>query len=208
MPTATLTREESKALTRKRLIEASLRLLGSDTDSRNLTTGNIAREAGVAQPTFYVHFRDMDDLLTAVVEARMHELRVAFNESRVAIELGALSPGGPDEALRAAFRVPLRAILDRPQLFKIYVQERLHRDSPLGRYCHMISAELRGDLAKDLLVWAELSERNQTPNEVDILAYGFSGMVETVALGYLDGKFDDVEEMIDVLVRFARGALG
>jgi hypothetical protein len=33
-------------------------------------------------------------------------------------------------------------------------------------------------------------------------------MVETVALGYLDGKFNDVEEMIDVLVRFARGALG
>jgi AcrR family transcriptional regulator len=31
-----------------------------------LSTGAVARAAGVAQPTFYVHFRDMDDLLRTI----------------------------------------------------------------------------------------------------------------------------------------------
>jgi AcrR family transcriptional regulator len=207
MPTATLTREESKALTRQRLIEAAVRLLSSPDESRTLTTGNVAKEAGVAQPTFYVHFRDMDDLLTAVVEVRMKELRTAFNESRGAIDLSALAPGGPDEALRSAFRVPVRAMLDRPLLFRVYVRERTHADSPLGRYCQLLYQELRKDLAADLRVWAAQIERGASANEVEILADAFSSMVEGVALGLLEGKYDDVEEVVDILVRYARGAL-
>jgi AcrR family transcriptional regulator len=208
MPTATLTREESKALTRKRLIEAALRRLSSSDESRSLTTGSVTKEAGIAQPTFYVHFRDMDDLLTAVVEVRMKELRVAFNESRGAIDLSTLSPGGPDEALRSAFRVPVRAMLDRPLLFRVYIRERSHADSPLGRYCQLLYRELRNDLADDLRIWAKQVERKVSANEVEILADAFSSMVEGVALGLLERKYEDVEEVIDILVRYARGALG
>lgn len=207
MPNPTLTRREAKSITRRRLIEAALELLSSDKDSRNLTTGQIAKRAGVAQPTFYVHFRDMDDLLGALVDARMAELREAFKRSRERIDLAAIASGAPDQALREAFRAPLAEVIERPRMFRIYMQERMHRDSPLGVFCHRLAGELRRDLADDLGVWAEATKRSTTRRELEIMADAFSGMVESVAIGHLDGRYEDIEQMIDVLSRFARGVL-
>ena len=57
-----LTREEGKLITRRRLLESAAKLLG-ETGYGALSVSAVARAAGVAQPTFYVHFRDKDHLL-------------------------------------------------------------------------------------------------------------------------------------------------
>ena len=46
-------------MTRHRLLRAATELLAEQGYER-LTTGRVAERAGVAQPTFYVHFSDLD----------------------------------------------------------------------------------------------------------------------------------------------------
>src|SRR5690606_516079 len=59
------TRQASKVRTRNRLVKSAIRVLHRSGASA-LTTGKIAADAGVAQPTFYVHFEDMKALLQEV----------------------------------------------------------------------------------------------------------------------------------------------
>jgi AcrR family transcriptional regulator len=206
MPSKALTREEAKSITRGRLIEAALKL-ASQGGGGGLTASQVAREAGVAQPTFYVHFKDRDDLLFAVGESQIGKLKQAVKGARTHIDLDALTSGHADSALREAFRVPVEAIVRQGVLFRLYVQERAFGDSPLGRQCRQLADELRADLVEDLRRVDEHTGRNRSHLELQMLADGVGGLTEALGLGYLDGRYTDLEAMIDVLVRFTRDAL-
>jgi len=207
MRTGSLTREESKSITRRRLIEAALRLLAAEGGGRALTASKVAREAGVAQPTFYVHFRDRDDLLRAVGALRIGDLRSGLKQTLARIDLTKLASGDQDEALRDAFRLSLRTIVEQPTLYRVYVRERLHGDSPLGDHCRRLAAELRTDLLESLRAWAAWTGRAPGDDELGLIADGITGLTETIGLAYLDGCYADLEQVVDVLVRFTRGAL-
>ena len=56
----------------------------------------------MAQPTFYVHFRDLDDLLEAVAEVQIEGLWRDFRKARNRIDVAALARGLKTEALREA----------------------------------------------------------------------------------------------------------
>jgi AcrR family transcriptional regulator len=205
VPPKALTREESKAITRRRLVEAALRLTSEG--GRNLTTSRVAREAGVAQPTFYVHFRDLDDILEAVAEVQIEGLRRDFHKARNRIDVAALARGDTTEALREAFRLPLQAILARPVQFRVYVQERAHGKTPLGRHCRQIGDELRRDLVADLRTLERFTGRGRSDLELTMLADGLIALTESLGLGCLDGRYTNVERALDLLVDFARGVL-
>ena len=205
MPPKVLTREESKAITRRRLVEAALRLTSEG--GRHLTASRIAREAGVAQPTFYVHFRDLDDLLEAVAEVQIEGFRREFHKARNRIDVAALTRGDSTEALREAFRLPLQTILARPVQFRVYVQERAHGKTPLGRHCRQIGEELRRDLIADLRTLDRVTKRGRSELELTMLADGLIALTEALGLGCLDGRYSSVERAVDVLVDFSRGVL-
>lgn len=65
--------------TRRRLMEAATRLL-QHTSPMDLTAMAIAAEAGTAPATFYVYFRDVQDILFSVSEAATDEMLEAFAE--------------------------------------------------------------------------------------------------------------------------------
>ena len=201
-----LTREESKAITRKRLIEAALKLAG-ESDGRSLTVSRVAREAGVAQPTFYVHFRDRDHLLRAVGESRIEELRRELSRSRSRIDLDALARDSDGSGLRDVFRFSLDTIVSRPLMFRVYIRERTHTDSPLGRHCRRVADDLRADLVEDLRQLDRYLGRERSGRELEMLADGIMSYTETLGLGLLDGRYDDVESLLDTLTRFARAQL-
>lgn len=201
-----LTRDESKAITRRRLLEAALRIT-SESSGRQLTASRIARAAGVAQPTFYVHFRDMDDLLQAIAELQMDELRREFQKARRQIQVPDLARGDRTEALREAFRVPLKTIVDRPMQFRVFVRERLHSDSPLGRHCRQIDNELRRDLVQDLRNIDRYTGRVRSDADLTMIADGLVALTEALGLGCLEGRYSDIEAAVDVIVDFASGAL-
>ena len=103
-----MSRRVNKERTRNRLLQAVLKII-----HRNglgaLTTGKAAQLAGVAQPTFYVHFKSMDEALEQVGSLVSEQLRAAFRSTPEA------NPDRAAEAVagatgRAATRGPAAAV--------------------------------------------------------------------------------------------------
>jgi AcrR family transcriptional regulator len=196
-----LTREEAKLVTRRRLLEATARLL-TRTGYGGLSASAVAREAGVAQPTFYVHFRDKDELVRALAEEKIGEQRARLRAARESVRR---MPGV--EGVRETFRVGLRAIVENPGLFRLYAQERSQPGSPFGEQARRLEAEVRRDLTDDLI---GLGLPATTPAErahVEMIAESIVVQTEALGIAHLDGRYGDLEAIVDVLTSFAMGAL-
>ncbi|MCW5893140.1 MAG: TetR family transcriptional regulator [bacterium] len=201
MATRTLTREEAKSITRRRLLEASATVL-AETGYGGLSASAVARAAGVAQPTFYVHFRDKDDLLRTLGEEQMGLLRTRLRAARQAV-----LAGQGVEAVKETFRVPLRTWVEHPVLLRLYLQELHQPASPLGELARVLRADIRRDLVDDLV---QLGLPASTPAErerVEMIAEGMIAQTEALATAYVDGRWTDFDAVVDVLTQYAVGVL-
>jgi AcrR family transcriptional regulator len=197
-----LTRAEAKSVTRARLLEAAGKVLAA-AGYGGLSVSAVAREAGVAQPTFYVHFRDKDELLRALGEAEMGMLRQRVRQARERFIAGA----GVD-AVRETFRIPLQTWVEHPELLRLHMQELRQPGSPIGAMMRQLREEFRRDLADDLvrlgLPAASAAERE----ELQLIAEAMLAQTETLALFYLDGACSNLDTVVEVLTRFAVGVIG
>ena len=195
-----LRREEAKELTRRRLLRAALALL-DEKGEVGLSASAISRAAGIAQSSFYVHFRDKDDLLTALGDEAVLYMRRLLREAR----RRSREEPTDQEQLRATFRLPLESIARHPALFRLGLRARHNRASPLGEATREFHAGYRRDLAEDLVM---LGFADSTPikrRRVEMIADGYIALTEALAEGYLDGRYPDIEEIVDVLIVFTLG---
>lgn len=81
----------SRAATRQRLVAAGTELFASE-GLHGVTSTRIARRAGVATGTFYLHFRDKETLFREIVFDALGRLRARQDEAAA----GA-APGSPEE---------------------------------------------------------------------------------------------------------------
>lgn len=199
--TRPLSREETKLITRRRLLDSAALVLRKEGFAK-LTTSRVAREAGVAQPTFYVHFRDMNELLHALAEENLGQIRKPLREARLAIQTA-----DSDDPLRETFRLPLRALTAQPELFRLWIQE-LHRPgSPLGRMAREMQDEMGRDLVEDLTALGAPVATPSDRQRLEIIADGLIVLTQNLALSYIEGRHPDLEQIVDVLVSFALGVL-
>jgi AcrR family transcriptional regulator len=137
-----LTRRERKAQTRRRLIEAALRLIERE-GFASLSLREVTREAGVAPATFYRHFHDMNDLGLALIDEVGVMLRQLMRQARRRI-----SEGG--SVTRSSVEVFMEFIKNNGNLFRLLLGERIG-STPSFR--SELQAELNhfiGDLTEDL----------------------------------------------------------
>ena len=197
-----LRRDEAKSITRGRLLEAAATLL-ADTGYAGLSASAVARAAGIAQPTFYVHFRDKDDLLRTLGEEQIGALRARLRAARERV----LHGDGVD-AVRETFRLPFEIWVAHPGLLGLFTQEAHHPGSPLGVMFRQLREEVRQDLADDLLRLGLGADGASDREQAHMIADAMIAQTEALALGYLDGRYTDLEAIIEVLTRFAVGVLG
>ena len=69
-------------ISRQDIIAAALRLLGPSRSVSTLSLREVAREAGIAPNSFYRHFRDLDELIVALIDLAGLSLRQIIRESR------------------------------------------------------------------------------------------------------------------------------
>lgn len=200
--TRTLTREESKLITRRRLLEAGARLLGEEGYGK-LSASAVARAAGIAQPTFYVHFEDKDDLVRTLAREKLEALRRPLKEARQRV-----AHGHGVDAIRDTFRMPLQALLEHPELFRLYVQEARQPGSPFAEEARKLKRELQDDLVEDLVAAGAPASTVAERERVEMIAEGLITLTETLGIGQLDGTYTDPERIVDVLTAFTLGALG
>jgi AcrR family transcriptional regulator len=201
MPQRALSRGESKSITRRRLLDAAAKLLGK-TGYGELSASAVARAADVAQPTFYVHFRDKDDLLRTLGEEQIGVLRGKLRAARERFFKG----HGLD-AVRESFRLPLEVWIENPALLRLYAQELLQPTSPLGELSRQLRAEICGDLAEDLVRFGFRARSKRERERIAMIAEAMLAQTEALAVGLVDGRFQSVETAVDVLTSFATSLL-
>lgn len=195
-----LRREEAKELTRRRLLKAALGLLDEKGEA-GLSASAVSRAAGIAQSSFYVHFRDKHDLLTALGDEAVLNMRRVLREAR----RRSREEPTDHERLRATFRLPLESIARHPALFRLGLRARHHRASPLGEATREFHAGYRRDLAEDLAMLGFASSTVADRRQVEMIADGYIALTEALAEGHLDGRYLDIEQIVDVLVVFTIG---
>jgi AcrR family transcriptional regulator len=195
-----LRRVEAKELTRRRLLRAALQVL-DERGEAGLSASAVSRAAGIAQSSFYVHFRGKDDLLSALGDEAVLHMRRALRDAR------RRSREEPTdlERLRATFRLPLESIAAHPTLFRLGLRTRHEPASPLGEATRELLAGYRRDLFDDLVMLGYGSATPAERRRVEMIADGYIALTETLASGHLEGRYPDVEEIVDILVVFTAG---
>jgi AcrR family transcriptional regulator len=94
------------------LIEAADRILSRTGDVEGLALRAVAREAGIATPSIYLHFPDKQALVRAVLEVRFRELADAVRAA-VATE------SGPAGCLRAGALAYCQFATDHPNAYRV-----------------------------------------------------------------------------------------
>ncbi|MDH2428989.1 TetR/AcrR family transcriptional regulator [Sphaerisporangium sp. TRM90804] len=202
MSSTPLTRSEAKDRTRRRLIRAALAIL-DDEGEAGLTTVKIARVAGIAQSSFYVHFKDKQDLLRAVSEHYGEQLRASMREAR----RRAREAPSDRERHRDTFRIPLEAIIRHPELLRIRMRALHDPSSPLKEFAARTAIAYRDHLAADLAALGYTADDEPSRRRLEMVAEGLNTLTNTFAVGHIEGRLTDVEETLDVLVAFSSGAL-
>jgi AcrR family transcriptional regulator len=193
-----LTRREAKAVTRQRLLDAALAILDVEGES-GLTTVAVTRRAGIAQSTFYVHFTDTSDLLHALVDDLAAERRRLTRDARRVARVTHDEP-----ARRDTYRVPLNYLVAHPRLTRLLLSSR-GDSSPVGAWSRQIQEQSRAALIEDLAAAGMDVSTAKQQRQALMIADAIIGMTEALAMGYIEGRYDDLDEIVDTLLLFSSG---
>ena len=180
--TNAMSRQINKERTRRRLLQAILKTIQRYGHS-TLTTGRVAQLAGVAQPTFYVHFRSMDQALEQVAEWVADELSASFHpESAAELDRAA-------EVLEGAVRKCTRSLVRDRKLAEVFLSNRRDQTTALGRRWTVLTGSLRERMRQIVAqVRPELS-----PADAALHAELLVSIIFGLAEAHLDGRVEDLD---------------
>jgi AcrR family transcriptional regulator len=123
---------------RDELLDAATRLLDAGGRDATLTLRGVAREAGVAAPSVYPHFADLDALVLELIRRHLADLTATVRTAVAGAEGKgpADTASGTAQVLRAAAHAYVRWGLERPGPYTVVFEGRalrqLTRDEELG----------------------------------------------------------------------------
>lgn len=191
-----LSRREAKERSRYRLVSATIDVLHQEGPA-GLTTGKVARAAGLSQPSFYVHFKSMDDALEAAAVEIGEQIRAALRAERAR-----LASERSHETMRAAFRATLNAFLLHPTFTEVVLRYRRDRATPVGKYARALFSAIREDILSDLRACG--LDESRLPS-LGAFVELMLGMTLAMLEGLIDGRFTDRDECADTLARSTTG---
>jgi AcrR family transcriptional regulator len=188
--------------TRARLVQVTIELVRNEGLSA-LTTGRITRAAGIAQPGFYAHFRNVDDLLRQAIGHVLGEMREKIRGARRRSfeRIDAVSDAAQIDAIRAAYEDGLAVFLSDPTFAELFLRYR--RDpSLLGGYMRRAMDGVRADITEDMWLRARaLGARPEHRPLISFWAEQVLALYFTAAEALLDERYADRDMMLDALAR-------
>ncbi|MBK6574897.1 MAG: TetR/AcrR family transcriptional regulator [Sandaracinaceae bacterium] len=192
------TRKANKERTRHKLVQATLKILHKQGPTA-LTTGRIAQAAGVAQPTFYVHFKDMDEALEEAAITVGDALRARLREFRDGLQDGA----SPQAATRHAFATGVEALTADRRSAELFLRHRRDVANPLGRRWRELMDGAREDLIADL----HARGVGKHVDDLVVLADTIIGLVLTTVESILDGRVTNRASAMDMMMRSVEASM-
>jgi len=186
--------------TRERLIRAAVAIATED-GLGSVTTVSVCRRIGLAQSSYYTHFASRDELLLALGERSAATTRRATREARLRF-----GEHRDQEHLRATVRAPLELIRAHPELFRLGLSMRREPESTsLGAHARAMADANRDELADDLMAMAGQDDPDLR-QRYEMVADCIAAMVSTLGEGHVDGRYPDIEEVVDLLAIYVAGS--
>ncbi|WP_377268153.1 TetR family transcriptional regulator [Peterkaempfera sp. SMS 1(5)a] len=190
-------RQAQKQQTRRALLDAALRLLEHQSLS-SLGLREVTREVGISPAAFYRHFRDTEELGTALVEESFGSLHGMLRAIRS-------EHAGPDEVIRGSVEVTARYVRLHRAHFRFLARER-HGGVRSVRNAVAAGFRLFGEeLAADLE--AQPGYQGWSRDDIRMLADLFVDLMVATAAALLEAPPDDPqaeERIVDTARRRLR----
>jgi AcrR family transcriptional regulator len=177
-----MSRQINKERTRRRLLQAILKTIQRYGHS-TLTTGRVAQLAGVAQPTFYVHFRSMDQALEQVADWVAEELSPGLHpEASAELDRAA-------EVLEGALNRSTRSLVRDRKVAEVFLSNRRDQTTALGRRWTALTGSFRERMRQIVVqVRPEVS-----PADAALHAELLVSVIFGLAEAHLDGRVEDLD---------------
>lgn len=146
----TISRTRRKEQTRQRILDAALALLSSGRGLDSLGLREVARQAGLAAPSLYNHFPDMDSLGLALIDVACFRLRDAMRQGR-----RELIASDPERGVRDLVERFMAYLGNHESEFRLLLQQRLGTSVMIRRRVHRELQLLVEELAEDVHSFAE-----------------------------------------------------
>jgi AcrR family transcriptional regulator len=194
--------------TRARLIQVTIDLVRQE-GLPALTTGRITRAAGIAQPGFYAHFKNIDDLLRTALAQVLDDMqrKVTAARRRAFERLKSLEDLADIETTRAAYADTLDVFLSDPRFAELFLRYR--RDpSLLGGYMRYAMDVVRQDLTAD--IWRAAQALGFQQEHYSVVAFWAEQLLAlylAAAEALLDKRQADRDMLLDSLARSSRAIM-
>lgn len=197
-----LTRAEKKERTRSQLIQAAAELARTGGVAAVTTTAVTAR-VGVTQPAFYVHFKNVDEILAVAAEEISSRITQILREVRAAGR-----ERGPIENSETTVRLSLEALISEPAMLDIFLRYRRDTTSALGNAIMACETRARRELAEDLAQGAakvgfDVAKLPPLSLVADTFVSLFIGGLESIR-----DERAEIEQVVRMLQAVIRGTVG
>jgi AcrR family transcriptional regulator len=193
--------------TRARLIQVTVELLRNE-GLASLTTGRITRAAGIAQPGFYAHFKNIDDLVRSALSQVIDEMRsrVRTVRRRAFERLQQVQDVANFQITRALYADTLELFLSDRGFGELFLRYR--RDpSLLGGYLREVAERVREDITEDMWRTAKtVGFADEQRATVAFWAEQLVGLYFAAAEALLDGRYTGPGEKDMVIDSLARSS--
>jgi AcrR family transcriptional regulator len=186
--------------TRARLIQAAIEIVRSE-GLTALTTSRITRAAGIAQPGFYAHFKNTDELVRTAISQVLEDMREKITEvRRRTFERFRHIEGLANlEATRAVYQETLDVFLSDPSFAELMLRYR--RDpSLLGGYMREAMENVREEITDDM--WRICKLVGFTEDKRDVVNFWAEQIVAlyfAAAEALLDKRQEDRAKLVEAL---------
>jgi len=189
-------RTQRKEENRAALMRAALEIVIQQGLSE-LTTSSVSARVGLAQPTFYVYFDNIEHLLTDAITEAINEFRSVLRKSMNHVGPEVVMKGDLLEARSLLYRDNLNALLADRLIAELVLRYRRDPTTIVGRTVGAALLEIRAELASTLHRFArKLGSPPQVLQRVPFSAEIMMANTLAVAEALMDGRVNDMEEAV------------
>lgn len=200
MDTAPKSRTELKAQTRARIIEAAIETLIEEGHA-GLSMNKIAKRAGIAQPSFYVHFANLDQLFEAVAET-LAERYIRPLQRSLENVIQTLKPEETRGLIQRMFGVGFDIVREQKALYLTLWTERDQPKSALGHHILNFYRDCKEGWTNVLLNVGLVENSAAGRLRLNLFMDGVFALFECYTMEWIAGRYSDEQLLIQTLTDY------
>lgn len=198
-----LSREQTKAQTRERILLATVDTL-VDEGVAGFSINKVAKRAGIAQPSFYVHFANVDELFSAVTDEAFVRYIEPIQKTLQAV-LQDIETDKIKGVLDNMFLLAFDVIRDQQGIVRMIWAEREQTKSPFAHYLRRVDDYLIASWGEVLIGIGLISPKERGGLRLQLFIESCLALLERYVTRWLDGEYEDERVLAEALTQYVLG---